>query len=69
MIPIPLAGLGLLASILPSVILPLQLASWALGLSFWTTWLPMLVFELTVAFWLLIRGVGRPAHVVPATGA
>ena len=61
MIPVPLAWLGVLASVLLCVVLPLQLAGWARGLSFWTTWMPMLVFELTVALWLLIKGVATPA--------
>jgi hypothetical protein len=27
----------------------------------WIIWLPMLVFELTLALWLLIKGVATPA--------
>jgi hypothetical protein len=25
-------------------------------------WLPMLVFELTLAVWLIVKGVAAPAH-------
>ena len=59
MVPIPLAGLGFLASVLLVVALPLQIAGFLKGqvtgsLYFW---MPMLVFEVTLALWLLIKGV------------
>ena len=57
MVPIPLAWLGVLASASLVVILPLQLAGWLKDLAFWYQWMPILVFELTVALWLLIKGV------------
>lgn len=68
MIPMPLAWLGLLASVELGVILPLQLAGFAGGFitSFAVMWLPMLVFELTVAVWLLIKGVAVPARMQSA---
>jgi Domain of unknown function (DUF4386) len=63
MIPAALAWLGLLASVLLVVILPLQLAglfggsmAWSSSIT-WLVWLPMLVFEVTLALWLIIRGV------------
>ena len=63
LIPVALAQLGLLASALLVVILPLQLVglfggpmSWASSIT-WLVWLPMLVFEVTLAFWLMIKGV------------
>jgi hypothetical protein len=29
-------------------------------------WLPMLAFEVPVAVWLLLKGVGLPAHIKEA---
>lgn len=54
-IPVPLAWLGVLASILLVVALPLQLAGFINGT--WFIWIPMLVFEVTLGLWLLIKGV------------
>lgn len=66
MIPIALAWLGVVASLLLVVILPLQLAglfggsmSWSASIT-WIVWLPMLVFEVAFALWLLIKGVAVP---------
>jgi len=63
MIPVALAWLGVLASVLLVVILPLQLAglfggsmSWSASIT-WLVWLPMLVFEVALALWLIIKGV------------
>jgi hypothetical protein len=70
MIPTALAWLGVLASVLLVVILPLQLAglfggpmSWSASIT-WLVWLPMLVFEVPFALWLMIKGVAMSApHV------
>jgi hypothetical protein len=66
MIPVTLAWLGVAASVLLVLILPLQKAgalggqmSWSSSIP-WLVWLPMLVFELTLAFWLLTKGVAAP---------
>ncbi len=66
-IPVPLAWLGVIASVLLVAILPLQLAglfggpmSWSASIT-WLVWLPMLVFEVILALWLLIKGVAAPA--------
>jgi Domain of unknown function (DUF4386) len=63
MIPIALAWLGVLASALLVVILPLQLAglfggttNWSESVD-WLIWLPMLVFEVVLSLRLLIKGV------------
>jgi hypothetical protein len=63
MIPVALARLGVLASVLLVVILPLQRAGlfggpmrWSSSIT-WLMWLPMLVFEVALALWLLIKGV------------
>ena len=66
MIPVALAWLGVFASILLVVILPLQLAgllggpaNW-LGPITWFMWIPMLVYEVALAMWLMIKGVAAP---------
>ena len=35
-------------------------AGWYNGIT-WFMWLPVLVFELTVAVWFLVKGVAMPA--------
>ena len=67
MVPVALARLGVVASALLVVILPLQLAGFFGGgyLTFfaaatWLVWLPALVFELWLALWLIIKGVAAP---------
>ena len=67
LIPMAMARLGVFASVLLVVILPLQLAglfggatSWSASVT-WIVWLPMLIFEVTFALWLLIKGVAMPA--------
>lgn len=62
MIPVTLAWLGVFASVLLVALLPLQLAGLASGVmtSFAVTWLPMLVFEVALAMWLLVKGVAAP---------
>jgi hypothetical protein len=61
MIPVALAWLGVLASVLLVVGFPLQLIGFLGGLFGGLIWLPMLVFEVTIAFWLLIKGAAAPA--------
>lgn len=67
MIPVALAWLGVLASVLLVVVLPLQQAglfggamSWVDSAT-WLVWMPMLVFELALALWLIFKGVAEPA--------
>jgi uncharacterized protein DUF4386 len=69
MVPVVLAWFGVLASALLVVMLPLQLAgllgdsSGLLGRQlFWVMWFPMLVFELALAVWLIVKGVAAPAR-------
>lgn len=59
-IPSPLAGLGLAASVLLVVGLPLQLAGFFRGPATALMWLPMLAFEVPLALWLLFKGVAEP---------
>jgi hypothetical protein len=68
LIPNPLAWLGVVASALLVVILPLQLAGMLANMNWsdsvtWIVWLPMLVFELVFAFWLMFKGVANPQTV------
>jgi len=61
MIPAPLAWLGVAASVLLVIALPLQLAGWLRGAITSLIWLPMLAFEVPLGVWLLTRGVAaRP---------
>jgi len=62
MIPASLAWLGMFASILLVVGLPLQLAGYLTGPVTGYQWAPMLLFEVPLGLWLLIKGV-------PATGS
>lgn len=62
-IPVGLAWLGVIASALLVLVLPLQLAgllggsmSWGASIT-WLVWLPMLVFEVPLALWLMVKGV------------
>jgi len=61
MIPSSLAWLGVIASALLMVGLPLQLAGFLHGPVASFMWLPMLAFEVPLALWLLIKGVAGPA--------
>jgi hypothetical protein len=60
MIPLPLAWLGVVASVLLVVVLPLQLAGFARGPLTALVWLPMLAFEIPLGFWLIFKGVSTP---------
>ena len=65
MIPLALASLGVIASALLVVFLPLQIAGIFAGAANWSSritwmvWMPMLAFEVPLALWLMIKGV-RP---------
>ncbi|HSS18750.1 MAG TPA: DUF4386 domain-containing protein [Pyrinomonadaceae bacterium] len=67
-IPAPLAWLGLFASLLLLVTLPIGLVG-AIDIPF-LVWIPMLVFELAFAVWLIVKGVapaGRRLEPSPAS--
>ena len=75
LIPAALAWLGIVASALLVVILPAQLAgllggsmAWSSSLT-WYVWLPMLLFEVSLALWFLIKGVAMPSASVAPAGA
>ena|ERR1700686_3533711 len=57
-IPVPLAWLGVLASVLLLLALPLELVG-VIKVTL-LMWIPMLVFEVAFALWLLIKGVKPP---------
>jgi hypothetical protein len=62
MIPIPLAWVGLVASVLLVVGLPLQAARFVSGPITMIMWLPMLAFEVPLGLWLIVKGVATPAR-------
>jgi hypothetical protein len=57
LVPVALAWIGLFASALLVVCLPLQFGGFLRGTFTSVMWLPMLAFEVPVGFWLLIKGV------------
>lgn len=60
LVPLPLARLGVAASLLLVVALPLQMAGWIGGLTaYLVMWMPMLAFELWLAVWLIATGAER----------
>lgn len=70
MIPAALAWLGVLASLLWVVGLPLQLVGVLPGSITWFIYLPMAAFEIPLGFWLLIKGVAVPTpKVAPSLAA
>jgi len=56
-IPISLAWLGVIASVILLVGLPLELAGVVRGSVTSFLWIPMLIFEVPLGIWLLIKGV------------
>ena len=59
--------LGVFGSALLLVVLPLQLAGFLREPGFAIIWIPIGVFEVTFALWLIIKGVAAPA-MQPARG-
>jgi hypothetical protein len=59
-VPVALAWLGVLASILVVVCLPLQLVRVLGGPMTEVMWFPMLAFEVLLAAWLIIKGAAMP---------
>jgi hypothetical protein len=64
-IPIPLAWLGVIASILLVVVLPLQIAGFISGPVTNYVWIPMIFFEVPLGLWLLIKGGALPSSRLP----
>jgi hypothetical protein len=72
MIPVPLGWLGLLASVLLVVCCPLVLAGMLRGPVTTYMWLPMLLFEVVLALWLILKGAGpvpETARLSPQEGS
>ena len=69
MVPIWLAWLGVIGSALTVVALPLQLLEVLRGLPTQLIWIPVAVFELVLAGWLIVKGVATPqgSHEQPAS--
>ena len=61
LIPLALAWLGLAASVLLVVCLPLQSAGFLHGPFTSFMWIPMAAFEVPLGIWLLIKGVAAPS--------
>jgi len=55
-IPVWMAWLGVVASALLVVELPLQLLGFARGVVTYLVWIPMAVFEVTFGVWLIVKG-------------
>jgi hypothetical protein len=66
MIPVGLAWLGVRSSALIAIGLPLEFMTIARGAFTQLMWIPIAIFEITVAFWLIIKGV---APVPPQAAA
>lgn len=67
MIPGLLAWLGVIASLLLVVVLPLQLAGFLVGAVTSLVWMPMILFEVVFALWLIIKGTAPPARMQPSS--
>lgn len=59
-VPVALAWLGVFASILVVAILPLEFVGITFGLVNQLMWLPMLVFEVSLALWFIVKGAALP---------
>ncbi|MBV8896884.1 MAG: DUF4386 domain-containing protein [Acidobacteriaceae bacterium] len=64
-VPVFIAWLGVLSSALLVVGLPMQLVGALQGGSATLMWLPVLVFELALGPWLIVKGVPEPASRAP----
>lgn len=66
MIPLAMAWLGVAASALLVLALPLQIAGAVSGLAAQLVWAPMALFEIALAGWLIVRGAELPTTVARA---
>ena len=67
MIPVAMAVLGVIGSVLVLLELPLELAGLLHGAVTQLVWIPIALFELTLGPWLLIKGVAAPTRGPPST--
>ncbi len=63
-IPAWLAWLGVLASVLWVAGLPLQMLGYLHGPATYVMWMPMALFEVVLALWLIVKGVAMPPSTV-----
>jgi hypothetical protein len=63
MVPEWLADLGVFGSVVIAIGLPLQIMDLLPGLVTQLMWIPVAVFELVVAVWLIVKGVAPPQEV------
>jgi len=61
LIPVAMAWLGVIASALLVLVLPLQLAGFLHGIVTQIVWAPMLAFEVPLGVWLMVKGVRNPS--------
>jgi uncharacterized protein DUF4386 len=66
LVPAALAWIGVVASILAVVAMPLQFAGILRGPITQLVWLPMIAFEVPLGFWLIFKGVRAPSQRQPA---
>jgi hypothetical protein len=62
MIPVVLAWVGVAASVLVVVVVPLQLVGILHGTLAQLVWVPMLFFEVPLGVWLIFKGVSAPVR-------
>ena len=61
-IPAAIAWLGVFASLLLLVALPVQMAGFLHGMAVNLMWIPMALFEVVLAVWLIAKGVSVPVR-------
>lgn len=62
LVPAALAWLGVAASVLLVAVLPVQLGDFLKGTVTLYVWLPMLLFEVALALWLIFKGVAEKGN-------
>ena len=62
-VPVALAWLGVIASVIVVIGLPLQLVEVQAGALYGLMWFPMLAFEVVLALWLIVKGVAIPREI------
>jgi hypothetical protein len=60
-VPRPLAWLGMVGSALLVALLPAQLAGFIIGPITQIIWIPVAIFEIVLAFWLIVKGANPAA--------
>jgi preprotein translocase subunit SecG len=68
-IPVWLSVLGVVGSLLLAVALPVQIAGFLPSSLSMAVWMPMLVFEVVLAGWLIFKGVRSPARTASLRAA